>query len=212
MTKPEQRKVAALLWAALSVLAGVAAITLGVLWWVSAPPPDSPRDLAGTPIRAALPSLDDVAAGPAGERFRAPRQGLDVSLRSAQLDRHGLTPPTLTDAFWYRDFGDPSDPTSGTVIVAMHSVRGGAGPGNAFADRSSQDSATVIRVASGDQLHLGDATYVVTKVEARTKSATAEDPRLWSGTGPDLVVVTCLIDPRVPLDDQENLLVFADRA
>ncbi|NHB85627.1 hypothetical protein G7085_16320 [Tessaracoccus sp. HDW20] len=118
-----------------------------------------------------------------------------MPLRSAVVTGGTINPPTLTDAYWYRDFSDPADPSGDTVIVGLHSVRGGHGPGNAFADRVAGGDEPQIHIRPGDPILLEDASFVVTAVEVQGKQATAEDARIWADGAHDLVVLTCLIDP-----------------
>ena len=54
-----------------------------------------------------------------------------MPLLSAQITDGIINPPTMTDAFVYREYGDPGVPGSGLVVVAMHAVRSGEAPGNA---------------------------------------------------------------------------------
>ncbi|AQP47719.1 hypothetical protein BW730_09680 [Tessaracoccus aquimaris] len=200
-------------WTLVSVAAATVAVLLGWRWltWTPSVAPDAPVDLAGRQVPVDLPSDEDVSALDTGGFFEAPVQGLRVPLRSALTAGGVINPPSLTEAYLYRDFGDPGDPASGTVVAAMHSVRGGHGPGNALADREGSAEAPSVRISPGDPLLLGAARYVVTQVEIQAKAATSDDARIWSEGSSDLVVLTCLIDPRVPLADQPNLIVFADR-
>lgn len=200
-------------WTLFSVAAATVAVLLGLRWltWSPLVSPDAPVDLAGRQIPVDLPSDEQVSARDTGGVFEAPAQGLRVPLRSAVTVGGVINPPSLTDAYLYRDFGDPDDPASGTVVAAMHSVRGGNGPGNALADREGSVEAPSVRISPGDPVLLGAVRYVVTAVEIQARAATSDDARIWSEGSSDLVVLTCLIDPRVPLADQPNLVVFAER-
>jgi hypothetical protein len=143
-----------------------------------------------------------------------PALDLSVPLLSAVVVDGQINPPTLTDAYWYREFGDPARPGSGTVVVAMHAVRGGRGPGNALAEPAEGGRAEVL-VSEGEQVRVGPARYRVSEVVVRSKDETRRDRRIWGtgdGAGPyDLAVITCLVDPGVPLAEQANLVVLAER-
>lgn len=160
----------------------------------------------------AAPDVARARAEPTGGRFVAPRQRLSVPLLSASVVDDLIVPPTLTDAYVIRDYGRLDDRRSGLVVVAMHSVRGGRGPGNAFFEPGSGRTPSV---AAGDPLVVDGTAYEVTEVRVARRGTAATDPRLWDRwreRGDELAVVTCLLDPHVPMTRQDNLVVLARRA
>lgn len=167
---------------------------------------DGHRVVWGTP-----PDVSGAQVRPTGQRFVAPRLHLSVPLLSAELVGGLINPPSLTAAYWYREFGDPSRPHGRTSVVAMHSVRGGRGPGNAFIEPAPDGRPGRVRVERGDPLIVGGARYRVTRVLIEPKATTAGDARVWGDpTHRDrMVVITCLLDPDVPLVDEQNLVVVA---
>ncbi|CAN7344582.1 hypothetical protein LJR027_001820 [Terrabacter sp. LjRoot27] len=170
------------------------------------------RDLDGTPVVwDAAPDVARAGALATGGRFVAPRQQVSVPLLSASVVGGVIVPPTLTDAYVIRDFGRLDDTTTGLVVVAMHSVRGGRGPGNALFEPGSGRTP---HVSVGDRLAVDETDYRVTAVLIEPKGAAATDPRVWGRwreRGDELAVITCLLDPHVPMTRQDNLVVLARR-
>lgn len=157
------------------------------------------------------PDLTRARAESTGGRFDAPRQRLSVPLLRASVVDNLIVPPTLTDAYVIRDYGRPGDRRSGLVVVAMHSVRGGRGPGNAFFEPGS---ARTLRVGPGDPLIVNGSNYEVTAVRVDERGTAATDLYLWDRwheRGDELAVITCLLDPRLPMTRQDNLVVLARR-
>ncbi|WP_235734550.1 class F sortase [Nocardioides alcanivorans] len=154
------------------------------------------------------PDPQGAAVRSTGERFRAPRQDLSVPLESAVTVNGVINPPALTAAYWYRDFGPPGG--LATTVVAMHAVRGGRGPGNALLRLDETSGQAQVLVERGDLLIVGASRYRVTRTLVASKRETARDRRIWDDDHEGrLVVVTCLLDPDVPLETQENLVVLA---
>lgn len=167
------------------------------------------KDLSGQDVLwDQPPDLEGSAVRETGARFRAPRQDLSVPLMSAVINNNEINPPTLTAAYWYRDVGALDGP--GAAVVAMHAVRGGRGPGNAFVELGSQRDTSDVLISRGDPLHAGGWSYRVTRTMVTSKQATAADARIWGERGAHrLVVITCLLEPGVALEEQKNLVVFA---
>ncbi len=217
---PAPRRRSAGRWVALVVavacLAGAA--TLG--WLALRPAPGSLVDLDGN--RVVLDDAPDVQAadpvplpeGPGGAgRLVAPAQGLDVPLVAANVVDGVINPPTLTDAFLVRGFGRPGEPGSGLVVVAMHAVRGGSAPGNAFFDLRAD--ASPLTVADGDVVHVDGVAFTVTGSSVLSKQDTATSAEVWgdpAGRDGELVLVTCLQRSGATGSASENLVVFARRA
>ena len=171
------------------------------------------RDLDGRPV-VWDEAPDVVRARPAatGGRLVAERQQLSVPLLSASVVDGLIVPPTLTDAFVIRDFGRVDDPGTGLVVVAMHSVRGGRGPGNALFQPGSGRRPNV---STGDRIEVNGTTYRVTAALIELRGNAATDSRVWADwrrRGNELALVTCLLDPHVPMARQDNLVVLARRA
>lgn len=159
------------------------------------------RDLDGRTVEwDRRPDARGSAVRETGERFEVPEVDLSVPLLSAVVANDEINPPTLTDAYWYRDTASLGD--SGTSVIALHAVRGGRGPGNAFVNPGSRP-ATVL-VEPGDLLIAGPARYRVTDTMIASKQEAADDPRIWGANTDDtLVVITCL------LADDRNVVIFA---
>ncbi|QAY69811.1 class F sortase [Xylanimonas protaetiae] len=200
------------------VLVAVLALSLagaGLTLWEQHLRPDAAttlRDLDGRRVELDLPpDLEAAAVEPTGGRFVAPDHGLDVPLVWMSVDGSVLNPPTLTDAFVVRDPAPAADGAGGRPrIVAMHAVRGGRAPGNAFAASSGE-----VLAAPGDRLYVDGDLYVVDTVEVVPKEAAERDASIW-GVRDDgdvrLVVLTCLQRPGGPTRAPDNLVLHASRA
>lgn len=203
---------------AVTALVAVVLLGAGATAWEDAADLRAPRavvlpDLDGRPVELESP-VDDAAAdvGETDGRVAAPRQGLDVPLRTMAVTGGLLTPPTLTDAYLLRGHGEPALPGSGTTIVAMHAVAGGRAPGNAFVETTG--TGPVVTVHPGDPLVVDGVAYTVTSTEVLDKRAATTAPDIWgpAGDGPDrLVVLTCL-QRAGSSTAAENLVVHAVRA
>lgn len=172
-------------------------------------------DLDGQPVILDPSPLEvEPAAGAwddrrqAATRFRAPAQGLDVPLLRMNVRGGVINPPTLRDAFEVVAL-EPDLPR----VIALHAVRGGRAAGNAF--YAQHPTGTVITVAAGDVLHVGERTYVVDDVTVLDQQDAARSERIW-GASPDqagrLVVITCLQRPGLTGPAEENLVIFAHHA
>ncbi|MBB2986499.1 hypothetical protein [Terracoccus luteus] len=175
------------------------------------------RDLDGNRVEwEAEPDLGEADVTPTGGRFELPRLGLDVPMLATSVVDGVVTPPTFTDAFVVRQYGTVEDAGSGLVVVAVHAVRGGRGPGNALLDLPADPTApSPPKVRAGDLLVADGVDYVVTAMATEPKGSAANDPRIWANwrsRGDELVVLTCLLSPSVPMSEQDNLVVFARRA
>jgi len=146
-------------------------------------------------------------------RFQAPDHDLDVPLRRTQAADGVLNPPTLTDAFVFRD---PDRRTPAGVrprVIAMHAVRDGRAPGNAFSQPGVGDPA--VKIGEGDELWVDGILYVVNGTEILDKDDATRSPAIW-GHHPDgdkrLVVITCLPRAGTSGPAAENLVIHAVRS
>jgi hypothetical protein len=159
------------------------------------------------------PELEGADMVPTGGRFLAPSQGIDVPLVKMSPSGGVVNPPTLTDAFLLRDPHRGSDAGTRARVVAMHAVRDGRAPGNAFFEPGAPDPS--LTVAPGDELFVDGARYVVESTEVLMKGDAARSPEIW-GYHPDgeerLVVLTCLQRSSGHGPAPENLVLHAVRA
>ncbi|MFE5307521.1 hypothetical protein [Isoptericola sp. NPDC056573] len=209
-----RRGVRALLVAVLALsLGGAATVT-----WLGLQGGDTcaaaQRDLDGRCVR--LDARPDVAGAdlrPTGGRFQAPAQDLDVPLTSMSATGGALDPPTLTEAFEVRDPERTSAEGSRPRLVAVHAVRDGRAPGNAFFEPGAHDP--VVTVSPGDELRVDGVTYLVESTEVLSKADAAASPDVW-GHRPDgearLVVLTCLQRAGSTGAARDNLVIHAVRA
>jgi len=170
-----------------------------------------PRDLDGRAV-ALDDAPGDAVRGRAAGRFEAPRQGLDVPLVELAVTGTELVPPTFTDAFLVDGPADADAAGERPVVVAMHALREGRAPGNAFFEDGAADPAVTVR--AGDPLVVDGVAYTVTRTEVLAKSAAARSADVWAaqpGGSERLVVITCLQRAGASGPAAENLLVHAAR-
>ncbi|GAA2074166.1 class F sortase [Aeromicrobium tamlense] len=179
------------------------ALALGAAYFLMRDDPSgyASQDLDGRTVEwDRRPDAEGSAVRETGERFEVASVDLSVPLLSAVVANGEINPPTLTDAFWYRETAELGGP--GTSVIALHAVRGGRGPGNALVDVEGANPA--LRVHPGDLLDAGSVRYQVTGTMIASKQETAADPRIWGESDHDaLAVITC-----VPTDDR-NAVIFA---
>lgn len=164
-----------------------------------APSASGLTDMNGNPVELdpdeELPPPDGAeTAGPAEfGRFSIAAVGLNVPLRGMNAIDGVVTPPGFTSAYVLRNYGaDLADAGSGTVYIAMHSMRGGAvGPGNYLFNVTAGTS----RVEAGDLIQAGPRSYRVTDSMNITKSELPEAQSIWTQPPGTLVVITCLQTP-----------------
>lgn len=149
----------------------------------------------------------DVISNDTGARLTVPSVGLDVPLGAINARDGEITPPGFTRAFTIANMGAaPSNATDGTVYVVTHSLRGGGrAPGNYLFDTKTSRS----RIDAGDEIHLGDHTYSVTRARTVAKPDLADDRELWTNTPRRLVLITCLQNPRGTAST-ENFIIEAE--
>lgn len=215
--QPWQRRLVTSLLVLVTAAAAVLAVVLYTDYRDSAEPAAEDafvsKDLAGNTVQWDVPpDVEASAVQETGGRFVAPSVDLSVPLLSAQIADGIINPPTMTDAFVYRDYGDLDGPESGLVVVAMHAVRSGEAPGNRFVD-VAEDDATVL-VHAGDLFEVNGHEYRVSDTEVLTKTAATESSRLWDdweNRDGELVVVTCLQRPGQVGNSLENVIVYAEQ-
>jgi hypothetical protein len=168
-------------------------------------------DLAGNAVQfdGPLPN-PSASATPSGTgRFQSPSVGLDVPLGSLDVVDDEIEPPGFTSAYWVRNLGvAPAESSTGTVFIAMHSLRnGGEAPGNALIDVGSGSA----RISTGATIVVDDVDYRVTGTETVDKTKISHDQSIWANTPGRLVVITCLQRPD-GAPSTENMVVEATRA
>ncbi|MFD7643402.1 class F sortase [Kitasatospora sp. NPDC059795] len=125
-------------------------------------------------------------------RFVVPSVGLDVPLGTMNEVAGSVVPPGFASAFLIVNLGAPTSPATGTVYVAMHSLRWGAvGPGNyLFAPETGTS-----KVAPGAAVFAGGVRYVVDGATAVPKAELPDADAIWADVPGRLVVLTCLERP-----------------
>lgn len=202
----------------LLVLAAASAVTmlgLGVGGVVTAPNstvPGTARDMHGDPVRLEAPvaSAPGARATSSGSgRLTVPSVHLDVPLGALDAVRGRITPPGFRSAYLVRDVGvAPEHAPSGTVIVVMHSLRGGGtAPGNFLTDVDRGRS----RVATGATVTVAGVAYTVSGSTLVDKDRIADDADVWATVPDRLLLITCLERPDGSPSTQ-NLVITATRA
>lgn len=187
----------------MTLLVGLLATALVVAGVVLIARPDAgsgPRGLSGNRVALDPGTVPDAASrrsmnavGDTGRRFRVPAVDLDVPLGAVSAVDRAITPPGFTSAYLVRNMGvTPRQAGTGTVFVAMHSLRDGAvGPGNYLVDVPAARA----RVQPGTRVAVGSRTYAVTGSRTIRKSAIATDREVWRSVDGRLVIITCLQRP-----------------
>lgn len=183
-----------------AALVAVALITVGTVLVTRPKPEHGPTDMAGNRVALDPGTVPGASARQAmdpesdtGHRFRVAAVGLDVPLGAVSMVDRSITPPGFASAYLVRNMGvTPQKATTGTVFVAMHSLRDGAvGPGNYLVDVRAARA----RVKAGTRIRVGAQTYAVTGSRTIGKSEIAKDRAVWKSTRGRLVVITCLQRP-----------------
>lgn len=183
------------------VLPAVAVAAAGALVWSTLgliEYAQGPVDMEGNHVAyggGVAPSDESSAVPQTGtDRFDVPSVHLDVPLGAMSAVDGVIEPPGFTSAYWVRNMGvSPTAPETGTVFVAMHSLRNGAvGPGNFLID---VDKATA-SVGAGQRIRVADTTYTVTRTLEIDKPDIGAASQVWANTPNRLVVITCLQRPQ----------------
>ena len=192
----------------------VAAAVLLVMGLTSGSSTATLPDLDGRPVVVEeTPDAEGADLRATGGRFVAPEHALDVPLVEMTVTGGTLNPPTFTDAFVLRDPDRVTPQGTRPLVVALHAVRSGRAPGNAFFEPGSPDPAVLVR--PGAEVVVDGATYVVERTEVLGKAQAARSRDIW-GALPDggdrLVVITCLQRSDATGHAVENLVLHAVRA
>jgi len=189
------------------VIAGVAG-GAALFLMPSTAPVATELDMRGRPVALdpGVAAADAHADADIGMRLRVPDVGLDVPVGEVDAVDGVIVPPGFTSAYVVGNRGvTPEDAASGTVYVAMHSLRdGGVGPGNSLIDVDAQSA----RVAPGTLIELDDTTYRVDGSALIGKNRLAQSSDVWAEVPGRLVLITCLQRPGGGASVQ-NVLVFA---
>lgn len=149
------------------------------------------------------------AVADTGKRLIVPSVGLNVPLGAMNEVDGQVTPPGFTSAYRIRNLGVAfTEPASGTVYVAMHSLRNGAiGPGNYLIDVATGTP----KVANGAKVVAAGVTYTVSSTAKVLKKDLPHDAALWANTPDRLVLITCLQNPQ-NIESAYNIVTIATRA
>lgn len=175
----------------------------------------SELDMEGNPVAlapGAAPSADQLermdAQPDVGLRFQVPAVDLDVPLGASDMVDNTINPPGFTSAYQIRNLGVPVDEAAtGTVFVAMHSLRGGVGPGNHLINVAAQQS----KLDPGTEVAIGDRSWIVTGDLTVSKFDLGEQEHLFNNTAGRLVIITCQ-QRRDGTATTQNLVITAQLA
>lgn len=149
---------------------------------------------------------DQDTTAPLHTNLVIPAVGLDVPLESMLETAGQITPPGFTSAYLVRNRGvQLADATTGTVFLAMHSLRdGGKAPGNYLIDPATQQSTLHV----GDQIQVGPHHYQIDSTEIIDKTDLPHTDHIWQNTPGRLVIFTCLQRPNNQ-PSTHNLIITA---
>lgn len=170
------------------------------------------QDMHGSPVRLETSEnpIPNARATPNGAgQLRVRSVGLDVPIGSLDAVGGRITPPGFTSAYLVRNMGvGPEDAADGTVVVVMHSLRGGGvAPGNYLADVDHARS----RVPAGAVVSVAGVDYTVSNSTLVAKDKIDHDERVWHDAPNRLLLITCLERPDGSPSTQ-NLIIEATRA
>lgn len=199
------------------LLVAVGLVALGLVGVLEPRHSGALEDLAGHPVAfdaGTLPSprqkqeMHATVAAP-GDHLIVSSVGLDVPLGALNVVAGAIEPPTFTSAYWIRNLGTaPSASGSGTVFIAMHSLRGGGvGPGNYLYDTATGKP----RVEAGQSVTVDGIGYTITGTSTVAKPDIGSDAGVWANTPNRLVMITCLELPSGG-PSLDNFIVTATRA
>lgn len=153
-------------------------------------------DVDQQPEEQSVLSDGAVMAQKSTGRLVVPQVGIDApALTYALTDGIG-DPPTHQDAYVVEGYGKPSDPTSGTAYVLVHSGYQGEALGDLLTDTEAKDS-----YLEPDDLFYVDGVEFEVVSEARHSKDSLERvdasgiplvPEVWEDVEGRLVLMTCL--------------------
>ena len=154
-------------------------------------PTDAETTTAAVETQEALQAAH-VTAG----RLMVPQVGIDAPVLSYALTSGIADPPTWTDAYVVDGYGSPSDPTSGTSYVLVHSGYRGQALGDLLTDTTAGES----HLDPGDLFYVdgtafevvSEARYAKNDVEATDPAGVPLVPEVWEDMDGRLVLMTCL--------------------
>lgn len=169
------------------------------------------RDMQGSPVQLETSEnpIPGAHATPNGAgQLRVRSVGLDVPIGSLDAVGGRITPPGFTSAYLVRNMGvGPEDAGDGTVVIVMHSLRGGGvAPGNYLTDVDHARS----RVTAGAVVSVAGVDYTVTNSTLVAKNKIDRDERVWDDVPNRLLLITCLERPDGSPSTQ-NLIIEATR-
>lgn len=204
--------VVALIVAACLIAAGGVGVAVTLLT-PHAPAAPTAVSMNGKPVTldpgvVPIPASKSHAVADTGARLIVPSVGLNVPLGAMDEVDGQVTPPGFTSAYRIRNLGVAlTAPASGTVFVAMHSLRDGAiGPGNYLIDVTKGTP----KVAVGAKVEAAGVTYTVTGAQRVMKTDLPHDTAIWANTPDRIVLITCLQNPQ-NVESAFNVVITASR-
>lgn len=146
--------------------------------------------------------------GNSEHRLQIPAVGLNVPLGAMNMVNDIIEPPTFTSAYQIRNLGTtPPHAATGTVFIAMHSLRdGGVGPGNYLYNTATGKA----KVSPGQHVTADGTTYTITATTTLSKTRIGSDDAVWADTPDRLVLITCLELPS-GAPSVDNFVVTAEK-
>lgn len=153
---------------------------------------EAPTDADGATAATEALQAAHVSAG----RLMVSQVGIDAPALPFTLTDGIADPPTWTDAYVVDGYGTPSDPTSGTSYVLVHSGYRGQALGDLLTDTEAGESHLDpgdIFYADGTAFEVvSEARYAKNDLEATDVLGVPLVPAVWEDVDGRLVLMTCL--------------------
>ena len=124
--------------------------------------------------------------------LHVPKVGLNARMRSMNVVRGVINPPSLYSAYRVRGYGKATPDSKKMTVVAMHSIRGvNSVPGTKLINVSKGTS----RVGPGDDVYVLGQRYKIYRVDYPKKVSAPKKHDLWDDKPGKLLLITCLQRP-----------------
>ena len=124
--------------------------------------------------------------------LHVPKVDLNARMRSMNVVRGVINPPSLYSAYRVRGYGKATPDSKKMTVVAMHSIRGvNSVPGTKLINVSKGTS----RVGPGDDVYVQGQRYKIYRVDYPKKLSAPKKHDLWDDKPGKLLLITCLQRP-----------------
>ena len=159
------------------------------------PSPTAPTDMRGAAVTldpnvTPIPTASSHAVDDGHGRLIVPAVQLDVALGALDAVDGQITPPGFASAYLVRNAGvSVTDTAHGTILIVMHSLRGGGqAPGNFLANAETGQP----RVTTGDTINVSGTKFTTVSSRLINRTDLPTDAETWANTPNRLLLITCL--------------------